>query len=52
MLGPFIKKSIVIFNADHACETMTNVDKTKALLREFALRANKTMWFPTVKKKI
>ena len=48
MLGPFIKKSIDFFIVDHACETMTNADKTKALLRKFAFRANKTTWLPTV----
>ena len=33
-LGSFIKKSIDIFIVDSACETMTNADKTKALITE------------------
>ena len=34
-----------IFIVDHACETMHNACKTGALIRKFAFRANKTMWW-------
>jgi hypothetical protein len=33
---------------DHACETMHNACKTRALLRKFAFRAYTTMCWPTV----
>ena len=36
-----------IFIVDNACETMQKAEKTEAVLRKFAIRANATACLPT-----